>query len=147
MAALTPDFNLMCFIKPTVETPFHIDYSWWDKHDLDINIELLAHLCPAHREAYRGQPGGEEIDWIDWVTGEVQRVAGFQYIITTHCSQEPQYITRAATLLEAIFRVFLANGNIPLTPEQLAVEVGRPALQVLKVLAGRKVQKGLCPTR
>ncbi|MEA3308822.1 MAG: hypothetical protein U9Q70_04835 [Chloroflexota bacterium] len=147
MAALVPDFKLMHFIKPTVETPFHIDYSWWDKQGLDVNVELFTHLCPVHREAYRGQKGSEEIDWIDWITGEVQRVAGFQYVITTHCSQEPQYIARAATLLEAIFRVFLANGNIALTPEQLSAEVGRPAEQILRVLAGRKVQKGLRPTR
>ncbi len=147
MTALVPDLKLMHFIKPTVDTPFHIDYSWWGKHDLDINIELLAHLCPTHREVYRQQKVGTEIDWIDWVTGEVQRVAGLQYVITTHCSKEPDYITHAATLVEAIFRVFLVNSNTSLTPEQLADKIEQPALQILKVLAGRTVHKGLRPTR
>ncbi|HEY89442.1 MAG TPA: hypothetical protein G4N98_06890 [Thermoflexia bacterium] len=147
MVALVPDLKLMHFIKPTVDTPFHIDYSWWDKHALDINIELLAHLCPTHREVYQQQQTGAEIDWIDWVTGEVQKVAGLQYVITTHCSQEPGYITHAATLVGTIFRVFLANGNTPLTPEQLAGKIEYPAGQILRVLAGRKVRKGLRPTR
>lgn len=147
MVALQPDFKLLHFIKPTLDTPFHIDYSWWDKHDLDINIELLTHLCLEHREAYKGKPVGGKIDWIDWVTGEVERVDGFQYVITTHCSKEPDYITEAATLVEAVFRVFLTNSNNPLTPVQLADKVARPAEQILRVLSGRKVQKGIRPIR
>ncbi len=34
-------------------------------------------------------------------------------MITTHCSKEPGYLMQAPTLIEAIFRAFLANANQP----------------------------------
>ncbi len=45
----------------------------------DINIKLVSHLCPAHREAFTGQAMEDQIDWIDWTTGEVTRVDGLQH--------------------------------------------------------------------
>ncbi len=145
MATLPPNPALAQFIKPTLDTPFHIDFEWWRKQGLDFNVELLAHLCPEHRAAYAGQRVGEKIDWIDWKTGEVKQVDGLHYVITTHCSKQPGYLTQASTLLAALFRVFLSNGNQPLTCRQLSTLVGHLPEQVLGVLAGRVVKKGLRP--
>jgi hypothetical protein len=145
MPILPPVPALARFIKPTVDTPFHIDYTWWEKHKLDLNVQLLQHLTPDLREIYTGQRIGERIDLIDWATGEVQQVEGLQYLITTRCSKEPGYIMQAPTLIESIFRAFLSNGNQPLTPRALAPLVGRPSEQVLRVLAGKIVRKGLRP--
>jgi hypothetical protein len=145
MATLPADLKLTRFIKPTVDTPFHIDYMWWDKRDLDINIELLSHLCAEHKEAYRGKRVGEQIDWIDWQTGEVQQVDGLQYVINTHCSKQPNYISQASTLVEAVFRVFLSNSNEPLTPQQLSMRVGYQPKEILRVFSGRRAQKGIRP--
>ena len=145
MAILPPDPAVAQFIKPTLDTPFHVDYAWWDKHGLDINVKLVSHLCHEHREAYAGQPVGDKIDWIDWATGAVTRVDGLQYVITTHCSRQPGYLLQAPTLLEAVFRAFLSNANQPLTPRKLASMVGHRPEQVLRVLSGRTVRLGLRP--
>jgi len=145
MATLPPDPALVGFIKPTLDTPFHIDVVWWEKKGLDFNVELLSHLCAEHREAYGGRLPMDKIDWIDKLTGEVQQVDGLQYIIQMHCSKQPDYFTQATTLVEAVFRVFLGNGNEPLTPRQLSPLVGYPAKQVLRVLSARQVRKGLRP--
>ncbi len=145
MATLPPDPTLTHFIKPTLDTPFHIDLSWWEEHGLDLNVKLVSHLCPQHREAYSGQQLPEAIDWIDWETGEIQTVDGLQYVITTHCSKEPGYIRQAPTLIEAVFRAFLSNGNQPLTPRDLSALVGYPPEQILRVLSGRRVRLGLRP--
>ena len=145
MATLPPNPALTQFIKPTLDTPFHIDFEWWQKQGLDFNIELLAHLCPEHRAAYAGQHVGEKIDWIDWKTGEVKQVDGLHYVITTHCSRQPGYLTETSTLLAGLFRVFLSNGNQPLTCKQLGALVKHSPEQVLGVLAGRVVKKGLRP--
>ena len=145
MATLPPDPALARFIKPTLDTPFHIDYEWWTKHGLDLNVRLMEHLCLEHREIYAGQRVGERIDWIDWDTGEVHPVDGLQYIITTHCSKLPGYIMQAPTLVEAIFRAFLSNHNQPLTPRALASLIGQPPDRILRVLSGRIVRKGLRP--
>jgi len=145
MATLPANPKLTRFIKPTVDTLFHIDYLWWEKKGLDINVELLSHLCAEHREAYHGKRVGEQIDWIDWNTGEVKKVDGLQHIINTHCSKQPNYVSRASTLIEAVFRVFLSNSNEPLTPQQLSMRVGYQPKEILRVLSGRRVQKGLRP--
>ncbi len=147
MVTLPPDITLTHYIKPTVDTPFHIDYEWWEKQGLDLNVKLTAHLCPEHREAYTGQRVGEKIDWIDWETGEVRPVEGLQYVITTHCSKEPGYVLQAPTLIEGIFRVFLSNGNQPLSPRGLSPLVGQRSEQILRVLSGRVIRKGLRPVR
>ncbi|MBN1488017.1 MAG: hypothetical protein JW981_10270 [Anaerolineae bacterium] len=144
MATLPANPALIRFMKPTLDTPFHIDYAWWEKQGIDVNVELLAHLCPEHREAYQGQNVSEKIDWVDWDTGEVRQIEGLQYIITTHCSQQPGYVTDASTVLEAVFRVFLSNGNHPLTSNQLAALVGNDPDRILHILSG-KVHKGLRP--
>jgi len=145
MAVLPPDPALTQFIKPTLDTPFHIDYAWWEKQGLDVNIKLVSHLCPEHREAFTGQTMEDQIDWIDWDTGEVTRVDGLQYVITTHCSKQPGYLLQAQTLIEAIFRAFLATANQPLSARKLAPMVGHQPDQVLRVLASRTVRLGLRP--
>ncbi|MCU0522039.1 MAG: hypothetical protein MUF84_15280 [Anaerolineae bacterium] len=145
MTVLPPDPALAQFIKPTLDTPFHIDYAWWEKQGLDINVKLVSHLCPEHREAFAGQPMDEKIDWIDWATGEVTRVDGLQYVITSHCSKQPGYLMQAPTLIEGIFRALLVNANKPLTPRRLAPMVGHQPDQVLRVLASRTVRLGLRP--
>jgi hypothetical protein len=145
MGTLPPNPALTRFIKPTLDTPFYIDFSWWEKQGLELNIKLIAHLCPEHREAYSGQSVGDKIDWIDWDTGAVQRVDGLQYIITTHCSKQPGYIVQAPTLVEAVFRAFLSNTNQPLTPRALAPLVGHRPEQILRVLGSRNVQLGVRP--
>ena len=145
MAILPPDPALTRFIKPTLDTPFHIDHGWWERHGLDYNVELLSHLCPEHHAAYGGRPLMEVIDWVDWVTGEVKQVEGLQYVIRTHCSQQAGYMAQAATLVKAVFRVFLSNDNQPLTPSQLSPLVSCLPEHILRVLSGRQARKGLRP--
>jgi hypothetical protein len=145
MTSMMLDPNLMQFIKPNLDTPFHIDYEWWERQGLDLNMKLVSHLCPEHRDAYVGEPLDDKIDWVDWETGEVRQVDGLQYVISTHCSKQPGYISGAPTIVEAVFRAFLANGNDPLSPQALAALVNQPAERILRVLSGRQVRLGLRP--
>ncbi len=147
MANVPPVPALAHFIKPTVDTLFHIDYTWWEKQGLDLNVQLMAHLPAELREVYAGQRVKEKIDLVDWDTGEVKQVEGLQYLIATRCNEDPDYVLNAPTLLETIFRVFLSNGNRPLSARQLAARVGQPAERILGVLSGRRVSKGLRPHR
>jgi len=108
-------------------------------------MELRSHLCPEHAEVYAGYLDTEGIDWVDPKTAEVTRVDGLQHIIHKHCSRQPGYIADHISLVDAVFRVFLANGNTPLSPRELANVVGRPAETILRTLGGRKAYKGLRP--
>lgn len=145
MGNMVPNLAVSHFIKPTVDTPFHIDFSWWEKQGLDLNVKLMGHLCYEHRQAYAGRTIDDKMDWVDWETGEVQQVDGLQYIITTHCSRESDYIKQASTLMESVFRAFLSNANQPLSPRQLEPLVGHHADQVLRLLSGKQVRLGLRP--
>lgn len=134
-------------LKPNLKTPFHIDYAWWERESRELRIYLLAHLCPEHRAQFESIAEMELIDWVDPETGEVQQVDGLQHALRTHCSQQPSYLEEHTSLVDAIFRVFLANGNQPLTPVDMADRIGRTGhgQTILKTLSGARVYKGLRP--
>ncbi len=133
-------------IKPTLNTRFHIDFDWWSRNDRSWRVYLRSNLCPEHQRMFEGDQADEEVDWVDPETGEVQRVDGLQHVLITHCARQPEFITQHSTLVDAVFRVFLANGNVPLTPVELSQRLGRPADIILKTISGVRVYKGIRPS-
>lgn len=131
--------------RPTLGTKFHIDFEYWDRADRDLNIYLRSHLCPEHQEAYADVEADTLVDSVNPKTAEVTRVRGIQHTLISHCAVQPDYLTPQTTLVNAIFRVFLSNGNSPLTPEELGETLGRPARTILRMLSGRRVYKGIRP--
>jgi len=132
-------------IKPTLNTRFHIDFDWWSKNDRSWRVYLRSNLCPEHQRMFEGDQAGEEVDWVDPETAEVQKVDGLQHVLITHCAKQAGFITEHSTLVDAAFRVFLANGNTPLTPVELSERLGRPADTILKTISGVRVYKGIRP--
>lgn len=133
------------FVRPTMDTKFHIDYSWWDRADRDLDVYLRSHLCEEHRQGYRELEADALVDAVDPITGEVTRVMGIQHTLITHCAKQEDYLTPQTTLVNAVFRVFLANGNTPLTPIELGEKLGRPASTILRTLSSQRVYKGIRP--
>ena len=131
--------------KPTLETRFHIDYTWWEQQQQELRVYLQGHLCPEHRDVFQGQDLSQEIDWVDSKTAEVTRVDGLQHTLRTHCSRQPDYITERTALVDAIFRIFLANENRPLTPQELSERIGRSAETILRTISGSTIYKGIRP--
>lgn len=134
-------------VKPTKDTPFHIDFDWWKKHDNNWHIYLHGVLCKEHQEAYANVRGGVSIDWVDPETAEVSQVDGLQHILITHCARQPEFRDGYTTLVDAVFRILLANGNKPMTPNQLGEATGRPADKILATLTGLTVYKGIRPVQ
>ena len=136
-------------IKPTHKTKFHIDFDWWERESREFRVYLTSHLCPEHQAAFADFSGEDVIviDAIDTETAEVRKEDGFQHTLRTHCSQQPDFITSHTSLVDAVFRVFIANGNQPLSPEELAERIKKPgqANTILRTLAGARVYKGLRP--
>ena len=132
-------------VKPTVDTQFHLEYAWWDRRNLNLTAELLAHLCDTHRSVFADSVEDERIDWVDLKSGAVTQVHGLQHILAVHCSKEPGYIHSSLSLVDAVLRVFLENGNSPLTPRELAAVIGRRPEKILQTLSGRRVYKGIRP--
>lgn len=133
------------FVRPTLETKFHIDREYWERADRDLQVYLRSHLCEEHKDAFADIESDALVDHVDPVTAEVTRVIGIQHILITHCSQQPDYLTQKTTLVNAVFRVFLANGNQPLTPVELGEKLDRQPNTILKTLSGARVYKGIRP--
>ncbi|HOD06163.1 MAG TPA: hypothetical protein PKH92_14050 [Anaerolineaceae bacterium] len=137
-----PRFSL---VKPTTQTPFHIDFTWWKDHDSNWRVYLLSCLCEEHQAAYQNLEGETWIDWIDPETAEVQTLDGLQHILVTHCARQPEFVTNFTTVVDGVFRVLLAAGNTPMAPAELAEKLDRPAETILRTLAGPQVYKGIRP--
>lgn len=131
-------------IKPTLDTKFHIDYSWWDRSSEDLRLYLLSHLLPEQRERLSQSEAGSTVDYVDPESGEVKQLDELGLAIQM-AAQDPNFINPHTSLVDSIFRVFLANGNIALSPRELAERTGRPAALILKTLSGAQIYKGIRP--
>lgn len=132
-------------VKPTVNTPFHIDFEWWQKNERDWHVYMRSLLCPEHQEILANVEQGQTIDWIDPVTAEIRPVEGVQHAIMSHCAKQPEFLTEQTALVEAVFRLFLTNGNAPMNSDELGARLRRPAMTILRTLSGNRVYKGIRP--
>ncbi len=135
----------MSLLKPTAKTPFHIDFEWWKKNERDWHVFLRSLLCTEHQETFAEMDEGGMIDWIDPQTAEVKLVDGIQHALMSHCALLPEFSDARTAVVEAVFRIFLVNGNTPMSAEELAGRLGRPADTILKTIAGPRVYRGLRP--
>ena len=130
--------------KPTVDTLYHVDYSWWDRSNEDLRTYLLSHLLPEQRERLSQNPETHVVDHVNPETGEVTQLDELQLAIQ-QAAQDAQFINPHTSLVDSIFRVFLMNGNQPMTPRELEAQTGRSASVILKTLSGARIYKGIRP--
>ena len=135
----------MSLLKPSVKTPFHIDFDWWKQNERDWQVFLRSMLCPEHQEAFANLEESTMIDWIDPQTAEVKSVDGVQHALMSHCALQPEFTGERTAVVESIFRTFLVNGNIPMSAEELGKKLGRSPDIILKTIAGPRVYRGLRP--
>jgi hypothetical protein len=132
-------------VKPGLETPFHIDFDWWKKNERDWQVYLRSLLCPEHQDAFENVEEGQTIDWVDPQTAEVRPVEGVRNALMTHCVNQPDFLTGQTALVEAVFRLFLTNGNSPMSSVMLGAKLNRPPETILRTLTGPRVYKGIRP--
>jgi len=135
----------MSLLKPDVKTPFHVDFAWWEQNDRDWHVYLRSLLCQEHQISLADVQEGALIDWIDPATAIVKQVDGIQHALMSHCALLPDFLDEHTAMVEAVFRVFLVNGNQPMSASDLAKKLNRPAETILRTLAGPRVYRGLRP--
>jgi hypothetical protein len=129
-------------VRPGIQTRFHIDFNWWSRIDAVFLQDLL---CPEHQLAFAELPDDLKVDFVDPMTAEVQQVDGLQHVLITHCAKIDGFISPHTALVDAIFRIFLSNGNIPMSPMELSQVAGRPPELILRVLTGENIFRGIRP--
>ena len=134
----------MSLLKPT-KTPYHIDFDWWKKNERDWHVFLRSLLCPEHQEIFAEVEEDGMIDWIDPKTAEVKPVDGIQHALMSHCALLPGFSDSHTAMVEAVFRIFLVNGNVPMSADDIAKTLERPADTILRTISGPRVYRGLRP--
>ncbi len=141
------EYKRFSLVKPTIDTPFHIDFKWWQQNESDWRIYLLSCLCPEHQLLYSNTLEIESIDWIDPETAEIHHLDALQHTLMTHCAHRDDFVTDHTALVDAVFRTLLANGNSPMSVFNLGKQLGRPPEKILQTLSGPRVYKGLRPIK
>jgi hypothetical protein len=72
-------------------------------------------------------------------------VDGVQNALMTHCAKQPEFLTEQTALVDAVFRLFLTNGNNPMSSDDLGARLNRPAVTIFRTLGGARVYKGIRP--
>ena len=134
-------------VKPSLQTPYHIDFDWWQQNDRDWQVYLRSYLSPEDQLIFSEISEEAKVDIVDPETGEVSQVDALQHVLIARYSNRGDFISRNTSLTEAIFRLFLINGNIPLSVGEIAEKIGRSPNTVLQMLSGSRVYKGLRPCR
>jgi hypothetical protein len=75
----------------------------------------------------------------------VRRLDALQHAIA-QAANDPNFLSEHTPLVDAVFRVFLANGNKPLSAEELSRYLPRRSPQlILRTLSSPTVYKGIRP--
>ncbi len=134
-------------VRPSVDTPFHIDFEWWKRNDRDWHVYLKNLLCDEHRAQFEDLAASEQFDWVDPETAEVRRVDGLLHVLMTHCAQQPEFLRDRTSVVDSIFRLLLSQGNAPMTPREMAAWLNKPATTLVRLLSSRRVYRGIRPVQ
>lgn len=140
-----PETRTFSLVKPSAQTPFHIDFAWWKKNDNNWRVFLHDYLCPEHLAMFSAQDDELLLDYVDPVTAEVNQIDGLQEKLMNHCSKVDGFVSTNHSLVDNVFRVFLSNGNSPLSPLKLAELTGKSSDTILRLLSGNRVFMGIRP--
>lgn len=134
----------MAWKRPTVDTAFHIDWEWWKANDRNYRLYLHEQLCETCRRRFPSPLDVADVDWVDPVTAEVTRADALQMCLQRQCADDPEYIHEALPVAAAVFRVFLVNGNKPLSANGLhEILPWRTPQTILRVIGARRTHYGI----
>lgn len=131
--------------KPTLDTPFHIDFSWWSQNDREYRVHLRGMLSEEDIERFDSMDSDAMVDWVDPITAEVSQIDGLQHFLISEVSQQEGFLNPHTALTEAIFRVLLVHGNTPMSVNEIAEKLDRDPKNILRTLSGVRVYRGIRP--
>jgi hypothetical protein len=103
-------------------TPYYIDQQWYETHGLSFHDVVRGRMCDA---CQKKAAAGEEVEERHTVYDAKTRRASFEVRrvpfasnpikrIREDCATKKGYISPDMPTLEAVFRIYLANGNQPM---------------------------------
>jgi len=110
----------------------------------DWHVFLRSFALPGTSEVFANVKKGRRSTGIDPQTAEVKSVDGIQHALMSHCASSRIAPVRATALVEAVFRTFIVNGNMPMSAEELGKLAARQTPSE-KPLPVPRVYRGLRP--
>ena len=93
--------------KERAERRWFINVDWFPQNGRSFSAITLGSLCPAHRKQMKAEPGEPAAS--DMIAA-----------VRDCCSKTPGFVSSELPIMESIFHLFLANGDGPLSPEELS---------------------------
>ena len=138
---------MVAWTRPSLETKFHIDYDWWTANGKDIRVAVRGQLCSDCQTRFPDHRNTEAVDWVDPETAEVMSADALMQCLRSECAGKPGFISKTNPLVTNVFRIFLLNGNQPLTPKELNEQIAWQAPDsILRTLVAGTIYMGLRPT-
>ena len=107
---------------------YFIDEKWFTVHNKSFRAVAQTRMCPSCRKKL-GTEVQERVPTVDARGRVVYEMRSVPFAsnplseIRKHCSKENGFLTAETPVLEALFRVFLANGNQPIELEAIREEL------------------------
>jgi hypothetical protein len=121
--------DAMVEAETPTKTKYFIDTGSFERRGKSFRAIAQARFCPACR-AKIGSETQERVTSIDPKTGRVTfEMKAVEFgsnpfaVIRSDCSRQRGYITEETPLMEAVFRVLLANANQPMDVDQIREEL------------------------
>jgi hypothetical protein len=98
---------------------YFIDEKWFTARNKSFRAVAQTRMCPSCRKKI-GTEVQERVPTVDARGRVVYEMRSVPFAsnplseIRKHCSKESSYLTAETPVMEALFRVFLANGNQPI---------------------------------
>jgi hypothetical protein len=113
-----------------VNSKFYIDLDYWKSQGRDFRAQLYDELCEDCKRLYSIEEP-REVDRIDPVTGQVTRLDALWECAVEQCGQQPDFVGPKMPMTRAIFRAFIAHGNVPVSAAELHTRIGKGTPQII----------------
>jgi hypothetical protein len=135
----------MKIYRPNENTRFHVDYAWFETQGVDVNVLIRKVLTPEQQERLDENAESVVFDYIDETTAMVHAENQVVHTIRTESAKDPAFISARTPVWEGAFRIFLLNGNQPLTALELSQLLKRKPTEIVNQLGGRVIYNGVRP--
>lgn len=113
-----------------VNSKFRIDLDYLKGQGRDFREQVYDELCEDCKALYSLEEP-REVDRVDPVTGEVTRWDGIWECAVDQCGKQADFLNPKMPMTRAIWRAFIAYGNLPLSAAELHSRIGKGTPQVI----------------
>lgn len=124
----------------TTDSKFYIDLKYWERNGRDFRQEIYDALCAECKSKY-SLDDKREVDHVDPATGQVTRMDVLLDCASEECAGSADFISPRIPLTRAIFRAFIAAGNVPQSAQEIYARIKKGSPQIiLKELLGTQME-------